>query len=45
MREYVAVLSSRANTVRFAEKLRRDLGEEPSAWLPEFMRRYQEAKD
>jgi type IV secretion system protein VirB4 len=45
MREYVAVLSSRANTVRFAEKLRRDLGEEPSIWLPEFMRRYQEAKD
>jgi type IV secretion system protein VirB4 len=45
MREYIAVLSSRANTVRFAEKLRRDLGEEPSVWLPEFMRRYQEAKD
>jgi type IV secretion system protein VirB4 len=45
MLEHVAVLSGRANTVRFAETLRRDLGEEPSAWLPEFMRRYQEAKD
>ena len=45
MREHVAVLSGRANTVRFAEKLRRELGEEPSAWLGQFMSRYQEARD
>ncbi len=45
MREYVAVLSGRANTVRFAERLRRELGEEPSAWLGPFMARYHEARD
>ena len=45
LREYVAVLSGRANTVRFAERLRRELGEEPSAWLGQFMTRYQEARD
>ena len=45
MREYIAVLSGRANTVRFAEKLRRQYGEEPARWLPEFMRRYHEATD
>ncbi len=45
LREYVAVLSGRANTVRFAEKLRRELGEEPSAWLDQFMSRYHEAVD
>ncbi len=45
LREYVAVLSGRANTVRFAEKLRRELGEEPSAWVGQFMARYQEARD
>jgi type IV secretion system protein VirB4 len=45
MREYVVVLSGRANTVRFAEKLRRELGEEPSAWLGQFMARYHEARD
>ena len=45
MREYVAVLSGRANTVRFAEKLRREHGEDPSAWLDEFMSRYHEARD
>lgn len=45
MRDYVAVLSGRANTVRFAEKLRRELGEEPSAWLGHFMARHHEARD
>jgi type IV secretion system protein VirB4 len=45
LREYVAVLSGRANTVRFAEKLRHELGEEPSAWLGPFMARYHEARD
>jgi type IV secretion system protein VirB4 len=45
MPEFVAVLSGRANTVRFAERLRRELGDEPSAWLPAFMARYREAKD
>jgi type IV secretion system protein VirB4 len=45
IREYVAVLSGRANTVRFAEKLRQQFGEEPGLWLPHFMQRYQEATD
>ena len=45
MREYIAVLSGRANTVRLAEKLRRQLGEEPDRWLPEFLQRYHEATD
>jgi type IV secretion system protein VirB4 len=45
MPEYVAVLSGRANTVRFAEKLRQELGEAPAAWLGEFMTRYNEARD
>jgi len=45
LRDYVAVLSGRANTVRFAERLRRELGEEPSAWLGPFMARYHEARD
>ncbi len=45
LREYVAVLSGRANTVRFAEKLRHELGEEPSAWLDHFMSHYHEAVD
>ncbi len=45
IREYVAVLSGRANTVRFAEKLRKKFGDEPSRWLPGFMERYQEATD
>ena len=45
MRDYVAVLSGRANTVRFAEKLRTELGQEPSAWLEPFMSRYHEARD
>jgi len=43
--EYVAVLSGRANTVRFAEKLRRELGERPPAWMGQFMARYHEARD
>ena len=42
---YVAVLSGRANTVKFADRLRRELGEDPSAWLGEFMSRYREARD
>jgi type IV secretion system protein VirB4 len=45
LREFVAVLSGRANTVRFAERLRAEYGEQPSAWLEQFMARYQEAKD
>jgi type IV secretion system protein VirB4 len=45
MRDFIAVLSGRANTVRFAEMLRRQFGEEPARWLPEFMRRYREATD
>jgi type IV secretion system protein VirB4 len=45
MREYVAVLSGRAHTVRFAEKLRHQYGEAPNKWLPEFLRRYHEATD
>jgi type IV secretion system protein VirB4 len=45
LREYVAVLSGRANTVRFAERLRRELGDDPSAWLGPFMARHHEARD
>ncbi|MDE2390322.1 MAG: VirB4 family type IV secretion/conjugal transfer ATPase [Rhodospirillales bacterium] len=45
MRDYVAILSGRANTVRFAERLRRELGNEPDKWLPEFLRSYHDAKD
>ncbi|MCK1717462.1 VirB4 family type IV secretion/conjugal transfer ATPase [Bradyrhizobium sp. 141] len=45
MHEYVAVLSGRANTVRFADQLRETYGEEPSAWLDKFMVRYHEAQD
>jgi type IV secretion system protein VirB4 len=45
MREYVAVLSGRANTVRLAEDLRRRFGDEPDRWLPEFLKHYHEATD
>lgn len=45
MPEYIAVLSGRANTVTFAEQLRRQHGDKPNRWLPEFMARYQEATD
>ncbi|WP_085032669.1 VirB4 family type IV secretion/conjugal transfer ATPase [Ensifer aridi] len=45
MREYVAVLSGRANTVRFADQLRQTYGEEPSEWLDEFIARYDEVQD
>jgi type IV secretion system protein VirB4 len=45
MRDYVAVLSGRANTVRLAERLRQELGENPADWLPVFMQRHQEARD
>jgi type IV secretion system protein VirB4 len=45
MREHIAVLSGRANTVRFSEKLRHQFGEAPDKWLPEFLRRYHEATD
>lgn len=45
MREFVAVLSGRANTVRFAERLRREYGEDPAEWLDQFMNRYHEARD
>jgi type IV secretion system protein VirB4 len=43
--DYVAVLSGRANTVRFAERLRCELGDAPFAWLHAFMSRYREAHD
>ena len=45
MREYIAVLSGRANTVRLAEVLRKQFGENPDNWLPEFLRRHHEATD
>ncbi|WFS70135.1 VirB4 family type IV secretion/conjugal transfer ATPase (plasmid) [Agrobacterium leguminum] len=45
MHEYVAVLSGRANTVRFADHLRQTYGEDPAAWLDAFMTRYHEAHD
>ncbi len=45
LREYVAVLSGRANTVRFCDRLRKELGESPEQWLPEFMRRFDEVCD
>lgn len=45
MREYVAVLSGRANTVRFADQLRARHGDAPNAWVDEFMARYQEVQD
>lgn len=45
MPEYVAVLSGRANTVRFGEKLRAELGDDPANWVGPFMQRYHEAKD
>ncbi|MBY3003606.1 VirB4 family type IV secretion/conjugal transfer ATPase [Rhizobium leguminosarum] len=45
MREYVAVLSGRANTVRFADQLRDKYGEAPGAWIDEFMARYHEVQD
>jgi len=45
MREYLAVLSGRANTVRFCDKLRQEFGEAPEQWLPEFLRRFDEVHD
>lgn len=45
MREYVAVLSGRANTVRFADRLRENYGEAPGAWIDKFMARYHEVQD
>ncbi|MBY5571601.1 VirB4 family type IV secretion/conjugal transfer ATPase [Rhizobium leguminosarum] len=45
MREYVAVLSGRANTVRFADQLRDKYGEAPGAWIDKFMARYHEVQD
>lgn len=45
MHDYVAVLSGRANTVRFAEQLRRQLGDAPDRWLSAFMQRHFEATD
>jgi type IV secretion system protein VirB4 len=45
LQDFVAVLSGRANTVRFAERLRRELGEDPAAWLGAFMARHHEARD
>lgn len=45
LQEYVAVLSGRANTVRFVDELRKKYGDDPSQWLDEFMTRYKEACD
>jgi type IV secretion system protein VirB4 len=46
MREYVAVLSGRANTVKFVDQLRHEFGDDPANWLDEFMARYEtEAAD
>ncbi|MET3523994.1 type IV secretion system protein VirB4 [Mesorhizobium abyssinicae] len=45
MREYVAVLSGRANTVRFADQLRADHGHAPEAWLDKFMARIHEVQE
>jgi len=46
MPECIAVLSSRANTVRFAERLRAEAGtDDTAAWLPEFMAHFHEAVD
>ncbi|CUX71576.1 MULTISPECIES: VirB4 family type IV secretion/conjugal transfer ATPase [Agrobacterium] len=45
MREYVAVLSGRANTVRFATRLREAQEGNSSGWLSEFMARHHEAED
>lgn len=45
IRQYIAVLSGRANTVRFAEKLRREYGSDPASWLPHFLARSHEAID
>ncbi|MBV8893306.1 MAG: hypothetical protein JO266_15265 [Acidobacteria bacterium] len=42
MPEYVAVLSGRATTVRFAERLREQSGAD---WVPEFQRRYKEVTE
>jgi len=42
MPEFVAILSGRASSVRFAERLRAERGDDPAAWLPEFMSRFQE---
>jgi type IV secretion system protein VirB4 len=39
MSEYVAVLSGRANTVRFAERLRAESGAD---WIADFQKRYRE---
>lgn len=41
MREFVAVLSGRSNTVRYAEKLRQQTPD----WVDTFMRTYETAKD
>ena len=43
--EFIAVLSGRANTVRFVDRLRKELGEAPAQWLPAFLERFREARD
>lgn len=43
--EYIAILSSRANTVRFVEKLRQDVGDNADLWLPIFMSGYHKITD
>lgn len=45
MPEFIAVLSGRANTVRFVDRLRDELGQAPDRWLPAFLERYKEARD
>lgn len=38
--EYLAVLSARAETVREMDTLRFEHGDDPAAWLPEFLQRH-----
>ena len=45
MPQMVAVLSGRDNTAKLADRIRRECGEDPAAWLPEFQRRFREARD
>lgn len=43
MEDFVAVLSGRAKTVRLMERLVSELGPDPEAWLPTFMREWRRA--
>ena len=43
LEDFVAVLSGRAKTVRLMERLVSELGPEPDAWVPAFMRDWRKA--